>query len=77
MNAVILTTQEWEEKIKPELVKEHGAKINISWVMKRELDFTARYHRPASNMDFAFGKEEVHIDFYEESARTMFLLKFK
>lgn len=71
MKALILKPHEWENKIKPELIKEYGKSIAISWVCKRELGFTVRYHRDANY------KEEVHLDFYTESAQTMFLLKFK
>ena len=80
MKAVILTVRDWEEKIKPVLVKEHGVKIYISWAMKQELGFTARYHRyclePQWNSEYGWLNEEVHLDFYDEAMRTMFLLKF-
>lgn len=80
MKAVILTLSDWETKIKPELVKEYGVKIYISWVMKRELGFTVRYHQQravgsGTDLYYAFAKE-VHLDFYDEAMRTMFLLKF-
>jgi hypothetical protein len=77
MKALVLSTREWEENIKPALIKEYGKSIAISWVCKRELGFTVRYHRAADRMDAAFGKEEVHLDFYDEASQTMFLLKFK
>ncbi len=47
--------------------------------MKSVLGFTNRYHR-VWKMDPDFGhkylKESIHLDFYNEPKRTMFLLKY-
>lgn len=69
MKAVVFKPHVWENKLKPKLIEEYGVKIAISWVCKRELGFTPRYHRD-------HGKEEVHLDFYDEAMYTMFLLKY-
>jgi len=87
MKAVKLTSTQWEvilEKIK----ENHAPSVWLSREkMRRVLGFTPRDHiewlgfyDTANNSDRLAGKHgyktTVHLDFFNESQRTMFLLKY-
>jgi hypothetical protein len=42
---IVLQPERWQNIIKPRLVQDHGAKIMISYVCRRELGFTVREHK--------------------------------
>jgi hypothetical protein len=72
------------------LSEEYGTKIMISYVCKRELGFTVRRHKglvPHSKENWEIMKsegwdhryhyeEQIHLDFYSQSAQTWFVLKY-
>jgi hypothetical protein len=64
-----LSLNEWT-RIKDQLIQEHGMRILLSWVSKDTLGFTIREHRAYG------GKKSIHLDFYDESCKTFFLLKY-
>ena len=80
---------EWSV-IQAQLVRDFGPRIAISFVCKRELGFTVRRHRglvPHPQAEWEIMKREgwdhryhyedqVHLDFYSESAQTWFVLKY-
>ena len=74
---------EWET-ILAGLVEEYGPKINISWVMQRELGFVVRHYRalvandpPAKSEKHSMHYENhVCLDFYNESTQSWFQLKY-
>jgi hypothetical protein len=75
MKAIILTVAQWKY-IRTELQTEHPKTVfMIKDKMKRVLGFTVREHKQwdegVVNVMF-----EIHLDFYSEKKRTMFLLKF-
>ena len=75
MRPVILNVEQWKT-IRTELQTEHPKTVfMLRDKMKRVLGFTVREHRHwdegVVNMMF-----EIHLDFYSENKRTMFLLKF-
>jgi len=75
MRPVILTVEQWKT-IRTELQTEHPKTVfMLRDKMKRVLGFTVREHKHwdegVVNMKF-----EIHLDFYSENKRTMFLLKF-
>ena len=75
MRPVILTVEQWKT-IRTELQTEHPKTVfMLRDKMKRVLGFTVREHKHwdegVVNMLF-----EIHLDFYSENKRTMFLLKF-
>ena len=75
MRPVVLTVEKWKI-IRTELQTEHPKTVfMIRDKMKRVLGFTVREHKRwdegVVNMMF-----EIHLDFYSERKRTMFLLKF-
>jgi hypothetical protein len=42
---IVLSPDRWRNIIKPRLIQDHGAKIMISYVCRRELGFTVREHK--------------------------------
>ncbi len=90
MKAVILSVSQWK-KIRTELQTEHPKTVfMIRDKMKSVLGFTVREHScwidaeriedfHNSQEGWHMGKKhvfQVHLDFYSEKKRTMFLLKF-
>lgn len=73
MRALKLTLNEWQ-KILIEIAKHHPRSV---WMvrpkMRRVLGFTPREHREWIDDEY---RHSVHLDFYDESQRTMFLLKY-
>ena len=78
MKAVLFDVTSWEKEIWPRIVADYGPGVHISWVCKKRLGFTVRRH-----VDYDRDKEMyptpiiIHLDFYDEASRTMFLLKYK
>ena len=80
---------EWEP-IQYQLGLDHGTKILLSWVCKRELGFTVRRHKglePHPEVEWEVMKsqgwnhryhyqEQIHLDFYDPAAQTWFVLKY-
>jgi hypothetical protein len=80
---------QWSD-LQARLVEDFGAKIAISFVCRRELGFTVRRHKglvPHPQAEWEIMKREgwdhrfhyedqVHLDFYSESAKTWFVLKY-
>lgn len=73
-----------------QLLREHGAKIAISTVCRRELGFTIRRHKglePRDENTWEVMKSEgwhhryhyqdqIHLDFYDQAQQTWFVLKY-
>lgn len=80
---------EWSQ-LYQQILQEHGPRIAISYVCRRELGFTVRRHKglvPHAAAEWEIMKsqgwdhryhyeEQVHLDFYSESAQTWFVLKY-
>jgi hypothetical protein len=80
---------EWE-KLQSQLRQDYGHRIMLSWVCKQELGFTVRRHKGLEPHDPAewevmksegwnhryHYQEQIHLDFYNESAQTWFVLKY-
>ncbi len=77
MRPVILTPDQWK-KIRNQLHEEHPKTVfMLRSKMRSVLGFTVRDHRAfVPKMDGGYYDLEVHLDFYSENKRTMFLLKF-
>lgn len=75
------------------IVRDFGIKMNISFVLKRELGFTVRSHRGLvpikqpgpgdlvstdryGNKQTHHYEEQVHLDFYSDSALSWFQLRY-
>ena len=72
---ITLTLHEWIP-LQQRLVEEHGLSVmNISWVCRRELGFTIRYHRQLFNDD-GWGETITCLDFYDDAKETFFRIKY-
>ncbi len=76
--------RQWEE-IWTRLVAEHGEKIAISFVVRRELGFSVRRHRALVPNDpqhsYKDGpsmhyEDHIHIDFFSDAAQSWFQLRY-
>ncbi len=77
---------EYWDNIWEKILSEYGPTIAISWVLKRELGFTIRHHNQWITIDKNYHGEDIvprgylqnqiHLDFYNESALSWFQLKY-
>lgn len=75
-NLVIFERESDWNIIREKIKQDFGvATIAISWRLKRELGFTIRYHR-AKIQGADYSHQEVHLDFFNESAHSWFVLKY-
>lgn len=72
-----LTHHEWEV-LRGQLKETYGARILISWVMRKELGFSIREHQrwDDTHKRWEDRRSVICVDFYSEAARTFFLLKY-
>jgi len=85
-NLIIFDKEDLWEPIKQKILAEYGPTHVISWVMKRELGFTVRYHQTWITIDTNYLGEDivprrhyqnqVHLDFFNESTQSWFQLKY-
>ena len=69
--------------IRKRLVKEYGPSINISYAMRERLGFTPRLHtawidggKGDFELEWKYPEEQIHLDFFSESAQSWFQLKY-
>lgn len=81
-NLVIFkNSSEWDA-IWNRIRRDYGPTISISYVLKRELGFTVRRHTEWIPFDRSgdrvrhYAEEQVHLDFYNESTQSWFLLRY-
>ena len=74
---LILNNKQWGE-IHLRLSKEYPSSVMMMRVkMRKVLGFTVRNHRVwRHDVGGSFPVDQIHLDFYSEPKRTMFLLKF-
>lgn len=84
MRAVILTVSQWK-KIRLELQEEHPKTVfMLRNKMRKILGFTVREHKAwiekpqtaGDDLNTGYTEMQIHLDFYSEKKRTMFLMKF-
>ena len=90
-NLIIFHNPEDWYRVLDRLAEDFGQAIRMRFIMKRELGFTARDHRglvPNRKLggvldSFAIedapghlNEDQVHLDFYTESAQSWFILKY-
>ena len=77
MKSIILTVSQWQQ-VRAELQTEYPRTVfMLRDKMKRVLGFTVREHNEwVIKPDGGYGDYQIHLDFYSENKRTMFLLKF-
>ena len=74
---VVLTESEWAQ-IYEQLAQEYPpSHLLMRSVMRRELGFTVRRHRRwlPESWDHPT-RDEIHLDFYNDSAETFFTIKY-
>jgi hypothetical protein len=70
---IVLTHSKWE-KLRTRLTTDYSPSVMmLSYRMKDKLGFTVREHVWYSKNGYA---TDIRLDFYNESKRTMFLLKY-
>ena len=69
--------------IRQRILKEHGLRMTISFVMRRDLGFTVRNHtawissgKIQGESELKYLEEQVHLDFFSESAQSWFQLRY-
>jgi hypothetical protein len=81
-NLIIFKNKDQWDKIWQGIVEQHGAKIGISFVCRRELGFTVRHHtewipfNKEGDRVRHYAEEQIHLDFYNESTQSWFLLRY-
>lgn len=77
MRPVILTQSQWK-RIRKELQTEYPKTVfMLRSKMRTVLGFTVREHKAFIHKpDGGYSEFQIHLDFYSERKRTMFLLKF-
>ena len=82
MKAIKLTAKEWDHILENISAHYPTSVTLIRSKMRSVLGFTPRTHQEwivfdhTGDRERKILKEEVHLDFYNESQRTMFLLKY-
>jgi hypothetical protein len=75
MKPVVITQPQWLD-IRSKLKEEYPLSIFLLRDrMKQKLGFTPRDHRHYDSSK-GYYVEQVHLDFYSENKKTMFLMKF-
>ena len=77
MKALVLTREQWRA-IRADIDKTHPRSVLlIRWKMREVLGFTPREHREwrEDHVELV-PRTMIHLDFYDEAKRTMFLLKY-
>jgi hypothetical protein len=83
---IIFDEEELWEPIRKKIVAEYGVSHLFRWVSRRELGFTVRFHHNWITIDKnSYGDDitprrwcqnQVHLDFFNDSALTWFQLKY-
>lgn len=84
MRPVILTVEQWKS-IRKQLQEEHPKTVfMLRDKMRKVLGFTVREHKAwidkpqtlGDDLNVGYYEFQIHLDFYSENKRTMFLMKF-
>ena len=86
MKSIVLRHREWD-RIFAKIKEEYAATPSVYLMrnkMKEQLGFTVREHANYNEQDVEYDlnndwrdyRSQIHIDFYTEAARTMFVLKY-
>ena len=85
-NLIIFADESLWTPIRNKIVAQHGLLYLISTVTKRELGFTTRQHQQWITINYntsgdgivprGYLQNQIHLDFYDDSALTWFQLKY-
>jgi hypothetical protein len=64
--------------IRKRLIEEFGQSIVLTYAMRERLGFSSRYHTEwiPTSLGNKYSEEQIHLDFYSESAQTWFQLRY-
>ena len=64
--------------IRKRLIKEYGQSIVLMYAMRERLGFSTRYHTEwiPTSLGNKYPEEQIHLDFYNESAQSWFQLRY-
>jgi hypothetical protein len=69
--------------IRKRLVAEYGQSIVLTWAMRERLGFSSRFHtawisdgKGDFELEYKYPEEQIHLDFFSESAQSWFQLKY-
>jgi hypothetical protein len=83
--SIVISMQQWNKILDAIAKTAPKSLVLIRKNMKETLGFTVQYHtewvdRNVESRDFGYGtkyrQETIHLDFYNEPKKTMFLLKY-
>lgn len=74
MKPVKITKTEWK-KLWPKIIEDNGKAILIRDTCKKRLGFTVRKHAFWDSKKNSY-IDEIHLDFYDDAMRTLFLLRY-
>ena len=78
---IFLNLGDWSD-IYARILKEFGIGMAVRTRLRRELGFTYRHHQEWITFDTTGGRprkyceEQVHLDFYNESTQSWFILRY-
>jgi hypothetical protein len=77
IKSIIISEPSWKT-IRTRIVEDYGsATVMISWRLRNTLGFTVRNHHDYINESLEwYEKNTIHLDFYDEQLKTLFLLKY-
>lgn len=81
-NLIIFHRPEDWDNIYHKIFVDYGIRMSVSYVLKRELGFTIRHHKglmsagSTVNPSLMYYQDQVHLDFYSESAQSWFQLRY-
>jgi hypothetical protein len=84
LKPIVLSPSSWKA-IRDELHKDYPRSVfALRSKMRTVLGFNVREHRdwiaqpktPGDDLNFGYYEDQVHLDFYSENKRTMFLMKY-
>jgi hypothetical protein len=78
VKAIKLTTTQWNNIKKQIAVNYPPSVLLIRQKMKSALGFTVRQHQEYIDSEIMYSgyKTTIHLDFYDDAQRTMFLLRY-
>jgi hypothetical protein len=81
MKPIVLSEENWY-KLKYHLQQSHPKSVMmVRWKMREVLGFTDRLHtkwinKPNKWGGMSYEERQIHLDFFDETKRTFFLLKY-
>ena len=82
-NLIVFHNKDDWSAIRERILKEHGLRMTISFVMRRDLGFTVRNHtawissgKREGEYELKYPEEQVHLDFSSEPAQSWFQLRY-